>query len=242
MSTSFSQQKLIFDIETIGADFDSFDETTQDALTSWIKKESESEEEYKESLKELKDGLGFSPLTGEIIVIGTLDYEKNQGGVYFQAPGENIGDFTEEGIRFKQMTEKEMLEHFWREIAPKYQEFISFNGRCFDGPFLMIRSAYHGIKPTKNLSESRYFYQQRSCVHTDLADQLTFYGNLRKRGGLHLWSRLFGIKSPKTDGISGEEVAKFFKNKKYLEIAKYNLGDLKATKEIYNKWNQYLNL
>ena len=237
-----STQKLIFDIETIGADFDSFDKTTQDALTCWIKKESESEEEYKESLKELKDGLGFSPLTGEIIVIGTLDYEKNQGGIYFQAPGENISDFTEEGIRFKQMTEKEMLEHFWREIVPKYQEFISFNGRSFDGPFLMIRSAYHGIKPTKNLSESRYFYQQRSCVHTDLADQLTFYGNLRKKGGLHLWSRLFGIKSPKTGGISGEEVAKFFKNKKYLEIAKYNLGDLKATKELYNKWDQYLNL
>src|SRR4030042_4996910 len=103
MPTSFSSQKLIFDIETIGADFDSFDETTQDALTGWIKKESESEEEYRESLKELKDGLGFSPLTGEIIVIGTLDYEKNQGGIYFQAPDENIGDFTEEGIRFKQM-------------------------------------------------------------------------------------------------------------------------------------------
>ncbi len=250
-----STAKLVFDIETIGADFDSFDETTQDTLTRWIKKESANEEEYKESLEELKEGLGFSPLTGEIIVIGTLDYEKNQGGIYFQAPDENIADFTEparttgvvqsggEGmIKFKQMTEKEMLEHFWKEIAPKYQEFISFNGRSFDGPFLMIRSAYHGIKPTKNLSESRYFYQQRSCVHTDLADQLTFYGNLRKKGSLHLWSRLFGIKSPKTGEISGDEVARFFKDKKYLEIAKYNLGDLRATKELYEKWNAYLNL
>jgi DNA polymerase elongation subunit (family B) len=237
-----STPKLVFDIETVGADFDSFDETTQDVLTKWIKKESGSEEEYKESLKELKEGLGFSPLTAEVIVIGTLDYEKNQGGVYFQAPGENIPDFTEEGIKFKQMTEKEMLEHFWKEIAPHYQEFISFNGRAFDGPFLMIRSAYHGIKPTKNLSESRYFYQQRTCVHTDLADQLTFYGNLRKKGSLHLWSRLFGIKSPKAGEISGDEVAKFFKDKKYLEIAKYNLGDLRATKELYEKWNQYLNL
>lgn len=237
MSTS----KLVFDIETIGADFDSFDETTQNALTHWIKKESEDNEEYGESLKELKEGLGFSPLTGEIVVIGTLDYEKNQGGIYFQAPGENIADFTEEGIKFKQMTEKEMLEHFWQEIVPKYQEFISFNGRTFDGPFLMIRSAYHGIKPTKNLSESRYFYQQRTCVHTDLIDQLTFYGNLRRRGTLHLWSRLFGIKSPKEDGISGDQVAEFFKKKKYLEIARYNLGDLKATKELYEKWERYLN-
>jgi len=238
MSTS----KLIFDIETVGADFNSFDETSQKSLTRWIKRESENDEEYRAALKNLKEELGFSPLTAEIVVIGTLDYEKNQGGIYFQAPGENIGDFTEEGIKFKQMTEKEMLEHFWKEIAPKYQEFVSFNGRQFDGPFLMIRSAYHGIRPTKNLSESRYFYQQRTCVHIDLADQLSFQGNLRKRGSLHMWSRLFGIKSPKEDGMSGDEVAGFFKNKKYLEIAKYNAGDLRATKELYEKWINYLNL
>lgn len=238
MSTS----KLIFDIETVGADFDSFDETTQESLTRWIKRESENDEEYRVALKNLKEELGFSPLTAEIVVIGTLDFEKNQGGIYFQAPGENIGDFTEEGIKFKQMTEKEMLEHFWKEIAPKYQEFVSFNGRQFDGPFMMIRSAYHGIRPTKNLSESRYFYQQRTCVHTDLADQLSFQGNLRKRGSLHMWSRLFGIKSPKEDGVSGDDVAEMFKNKKYAEIAKYNAGDLRATKELYEKWEKYLNL
>ena len=238
MSTS----KLIFDIETVGADFDSFDETTQESLTRWIKRESENDEEYRAALKNLKEELGFSPLTAEIVVIGTLDYEKNQGGIYFQAPGENIGDFTEDGIKFKQMTEKEMLEHFWKEIAPKYQEFVSFNGRQFDGPFMMIRSACHGIRPTKNLSESRYFYQQRTCVHTDLADQLSFQGNLRKRGSLHMWSRLFGIKSPKEDGVSGDDVAEMFKNKKYAEIAKYNAGDLRATKELYKKWISYLNL
>jgi len=37
-------------------------------------------------------------------------------------------------------------------------------------------------------------------------------------------------------------VAGFFKNKKYLEIAKYNAGDLRATKELYEKWISYLNL
>ena len=236
-----SINKLIFDIETVGADFDSFDKTTQEALTRWIKKESESEEEYQESLKELKEGLGFSPLTGEIVVIGTLDYATNQGGIYFQAPGQNIEELTEEGIKFKQMTEKEMLEHFW-QIAYRYDEFISFNGRAFDGPFLMIRSAYYGIRPTKNLSESRYLYQQKTCTHIDLIDQLTFQGNLRKKGGLHLWANLFGIKSPKAEGITGDDVRGMFKEKKFLEIAKYNLGDLRATRELYDKWNSYLNI
>ncbi len=241
MSTSFSQQKLVFDIETIGVDFESLDKITQKSLTRWIKKESESEKEYQEYLKELKEGLGFSPLTGEVVVVGTLDFEKNQGGIYFQAPGKDIEEFTEEGIKFKQMTEKEMLEQFW-QIALKYDEFISFNGRQFDGPFLMIRSAYHGIRPTRNLSESRYVYQQRNCTHIDLADQLTFQGNLRRKGSLHLWSNLFGIKSPKAEGITGDDVGRLYKEGKFLEIAKYNLGDLKATKELYEKWNKYLNL
>jgi len=235
-----STQKLIFDIETIGADFDSLDKTTQESLTRWIEKESSSEAEYKEALQELKSGLGFSPLTGEIVVIGTLDFEKNQGGIYFQAPGKNIDEFTEEGIRFKQMTEKEMLEQFW-QIALKYGEFISFNGRQFDGPFLMIRSAYHGVRPTRNLSESRYVYQQRNCTHIDLIDQLTFQGNLRKKGGLHLWSNLFGIKSPKAEGVTGDDVGRLYKEGKFLEIAKYNLGDLRATKGLYEKWERYLN-
>ncbi len=30
--------RLIFDIETIGEDFDKLDKTTQDVLTKWIKK------------------------------------------------------------------------------------------------------------------------------------------------------------------------------------------------------------
>ncbi len=236
-----SNSKLIFDIETIGADFDSLDKTTQDSLTRWIKKESEGREEYRVALEELKNGLGFSPLTGEIVAIGVLDYFKNQGVVYFQSPDENTEEFKENNITFKQATEKEMLEQFWKG-ASSYDEFIGFNSRSFDGPFLMIRSAYHGVRPTKNLSESRYLYQQKSCIHIDLVDQLTFQGNMRKKGGLHLWSNLFGIKSPKADGVSGDDVGRLFKEKKFLEIARYNAGDLKATKELYDKWNQFLNV
>lgn len=236
-----SNSKLIFDIETIGADFDSLDETTQESLTRWIKKESSSESEYEEAFQELKSGLGFSPLTGEIVVIGVLDCEKNQGVIYFQAPGETIAEFSENGMIFKQISEKEMLEKFWQGVK-EYDEFIGFNSRGFDVPFLMVRSAVHNIKPTKNLMEGRYLYQQRNCKHIDLLDQLTFYGATRKKGNLHLWSRAFGIKSPKADGVTGDDVGNLFKEKKFLEIAKYNAADLKATKELYEKWEKYFNL
>jgi len=232
--------KLIFDIETIGEDFDSLDKTTQDALTWWIKKESSSEDEYQASLQELKQGLGFSPLTGEIVAIGVLDCEKNKGAVYFQAPGQNLVESEENGITFKPLTEKEMLLNFWQGVK-SYNEFISFNGRAFDVPFLLIRSAVHCLRPSKDLMRGRYLYQQsESAKHIDLLDQLSFYGALRKKGSLHLWSRAFGITSPKAQGVTGDDVKGLFQAKKYLEIAKYNVGDLLATKALYERWKDYI--
>ena len=234
--------KLIFDIETIGENFDELDSATQDVLTKWIKKDSESEEEYVKALEELKSGLGFSPLTGQIVAIGVLDYDKNQGVVYFQAPGENFKEFQEENITFKPCTEKEMLENFWKG-AEKYNEFITFNGRGFDAPFLAVRSAVHKIKASKYFMSNRYLSSQKfGAAHIDLFDQLTFYGATRRKGGLHLWCRAFGITSPKAQGVTGDDVAQLFKEKKYKEIARYNVGDLNATKKLYDYWKNYIKL
>lgn len=232
--------KLIFDIETIGEDFEKMDETTKAVLTRWIRKESDSEEEYKVALEELRDGLGFSPLTGEIAAIGVLNHETNEGVIYFQSPGEETKEFLEGGIKFRQKSEKEMLEEFWKG-ATNYQEFITFNGRGFDVPFLMIRSAVHEIRPSKDLMSNRYLGSQRfGAKHIDLLDQLSFYGAVRRKWNLHLWCRAFGIKSPKSEGITGDDVGRLFREGKYLDIARYNAGDLRATKELYEYWQKYM--
>src|SRR5882724_12594242 len=190
-------QKIVFDIETIGEDFDILDEATKENLTRWIQRESSDDDEYKRALEDLRNGLGFSPLTGQIVAIGMLDFYKNEGAVYFQSPDKQHEEVKEEGITFKAMTEKEMLQKFW-DAARHYQVFITFNGRTFDVPFLMVRSAVHGIRPTKDLMRGRYLYQHNpEALHIDLLDQLTFYGATRKKGSLHLWTRAFGIESPK---------------------------------------------
>jgi len=237
---STTTQKLVLDIETIGEDFDSLDHATQENLTRWIKKDSDNDDEYKLALQDLKNGLGFSPLTGQIVAIGVLDYYKNTGGVYYQAPGQKNEEIKEDGILLKQMTEDEMLKKFW-ELASLYQVFITFNGRAFDMPFLMVRSAVRGIRPTKDLMRGRYLYQNNpEALHIDLADQLSFYGATRRKGSLHLWSRAFGIESPKAGGVSGDDVGPLFKKKKFLDIARYNIGDIRATRELYAKWESYL--
>src|SRR3989344_2376646 len=225
---------LVFDIETVSEDFNALDETTKEVLTKWIKRESSSEAEYEKLLEDLKNGLGFSPLTGEVVVVGMMNPETEKGEVYFQAPGETINEFEESGFAFKQMGEKEILQSFW-EVAKSYDEFITFNCRSFDAPFLMVRSAIHRIKSTKDLMSNRYLNSQWSGArHIDLQDQLTFYGAVRRKGSLHLWSRAFGIQSPKAQGISGEDVGRLFREKKFLDIARYNVDDLKATKGLYD--------
>ncbi len=239
---SSTAKKIVFDLETIGESFDDLDHTTQENLTRWIERDANDKEEYSRMLEDLKNGLGFSPLTGEIVTIGVLDTDKNKGGVYFQAPKTKLERFEEDGIAFEPMTEKAMLERFW-EIAKQYDVFITFNGRGFDVPFLMVRSAIHGIRPTKNLMAGRYLYQQHAeAIHIDLLDQLSFMGAVRRKGSLHLWTRAFGIKSPKSEGVTGDDVGALFKKKKYLDIARYNLGDLIATKTLYEKWETYLNI
>jgi DNA polymerase elongation subunit (family B) len=235
-------KKLVFDIETVGEDFESLDKTTQDALTRWIEKEADDKDEYNRLLDDLKNGLGFSPLTAHIVALGVMDVHVGKGGVYYQSPGQKNPRFEEDGITFEAMTEEQIVRKFW-DVAREYDVFITFNGRSFDVPFLMVRSAVHNVRPTKNLMAGRYLYQQHAqAIHVDLLDQLSFYGASRRKGSLHLWTRAFGIKSPKSGGVTGDDVSLLFKKKKYKEIAKYNVGDLHATKELYEKWETYFNL
>ncbi len=219
--------KVILDIETAGVDFNSLDEASKEYLLKYAETQEEKEE--------LKEHLGFWPLTGEIIAIGLLNPDTMKGVIYFQAPGQTIEPFEVEGIRFETGTEPEILERFW-EVIKRYDQFITFNGRTFDCPYIMIRSAILGIKPTKNLMPYRY----DDTIHIDLLDQLTFYGAMKKRFNLHMWCRAFGIKSPKEGGVTGDDVKDLYNKKRYIEIARYCLGDLVATKELYERWNKFL--
>jgi DNA polymerase elongation subunit (family B) len=231
---------LVFDIETVGEDWDALDEASQDGLLRWTRESARDEEEYEQEAKQIKDGLGFSPLTGFIVAIGVYDTENKKGAVYFSAPGTKLKESEEGGISYKPMSEKEILEQFWK-VAKVCSEFVSFNGRAFDAPFLAIRSMVHGVRPTKDLLEGRYLYQQRSCKHYDLLDQLSFYGAARFKGkSLHLFCRALGIESPKVSGTTGDDVAKLYAEQKYLDIARYNAGDLRATAALYKHWNDTL--
>ena len=229
---------LVFDIETVGERWDELDETTQEVLSRWILRTAKGEIEKEAQLKDLKESLGFSPLTGKIVAIGLYDIERKQGAVYYTGDGHET-DVEQGEFVLKQRSEKEMLEDFW-EGAKSYDTFVTFNGRSFDVPFLLHRSVVSKVMPTQDLTEGRYLYQQKHARHVDLQDQLTFYGAMFRKPSLHLFCRAYGIESPKSEGISGDDVAELFLQKKFRDIALYNSRDVIATTELYQKWLTYL--
>jgi hypothetical protein len=73
-------------------------------------------------------------------------------------------------------------------------------------------------------------------------DQLTFYGAMFRRPNLHIVCRALGIKSPKADGVTGDDVAELYQSGRFLDIARYNVGDLYATRDVYAQWQAYLQM
>jgi predicted PolB exonuclease-like 3'-5' exonuclease len=99
----------------------------------------------------------------------------------------------------------------------------------------MVRSALLGVRPTRNLVPYRY----SATDHCDLLDQLTFYGASRKFS-LDFYCKGFGITSPKEGGVTGLDMGMFFEQKRFREIAEYCLGDVRATAELFRRWQSYL--
>ncbi|HYQ48656.1 MAG TPA: ribonuclease H-like domain-containing protein [Thermodesulfovibrionales bacterium] len=217
--------RIIFDIETAGKDFDHLDPGVQDYLLKWADTEEEK--------KEVRESLSFYPLTAEIVAIGMYDPDRKKGTVFFQNNDDPLLPFEESDMRYETGTEEELIGKFWEAIKG-YKQFVTFNGRGFDCPFIMVRSAVHKIRPVRDLMPNRY-----GDIHIDLFDQLTFFGATRRKFSLDMWCRTFGIRSPKSDGVTGYEVKDLFKAGRYLDIARYCEGDLRATAELLSVWHTY---
>ncbi len=217
-------KRLIFDIETIGAEFKALDKGTQEFVLRYAKTKAEKQTEI--------ERLGLSPFTGQIVAIGLMDYDTGQGGVYFQTPkAKQLVERIEEGVKYVPGSEQQILERFW-DVVKNYQQVITFNGRSFDAPYIYIRSLALGVAATKDLMPNRY----STVAHVDLKDQLQFYGAMNARFSFHTVCRTFGIESPKDNGVTGLDVPILFKKKQYEKIARYCMDDVRATRELYAKW------
>jgi len=218
--------RVVFDIETLGFPLESFDEAQQEYLMRFAK----GDEERADAIAKLS----LAPFTAQIVAIAMLNPDSNQGKVFYQHP-EGTAWLSDDGlVEFAPGTEGELLAEFWKTVS-RYGQFITFNGRSFDCPFLMLRSALLGVKVTRNLMPYRYSANE----HCDLLDQLTFYGAFRKFN-LDFYCKSFGIKSPKSEGITGLDIGPLFQEGRFREIAQYCLGDVRATAALFHRWQSLL--
>jgi DNA polymerase III epsilon subunit-like protein len=223
-------KKLVIDIETVGTPWEEHDPYVREYLIKGMN-EAEAEEEKRRG--------ALSPFLGRIVAIGVVNAETGRSCAMYEVPGQSELKIDVDGMRtLISGTEKQILEKFWQFLG-KDDRFISFNGRQFDGPFLMIRSAIHGIAPKRDLVGYRYKFHP-NC---DLREALNFNGTINTRQirfNLDLACKTFGIQSSKTEGMDGRSVETLYRAGRYQDIALYCLEDVRATCELYLKLEKTL--
>jgi DNA polymerase III epsilon subunit-like protein len=152
-----------------------------------------------------------------------------RGKIWYEHPGCGLARTGDGLIEMVPASEEKMLTEFWASVTG-FHRLITFNGRLFDSPFLMLRSALLGIRPSRNLLPYRFSARE----HCDLLDQLTFYGAMRKFT-LEAYCRGFGIARPGGD-TGRPDFSRLVDQERYREIAEYAAGTLRATAELYRRW------
>ena len=218
-------KKLVIDIETVGTPWEELDAYVREYLIKGLN-DGDAEETRRAG--------GLSPFRGRIIAIGVINIEDGRSCAMYEVPGQTQLAIEKSGLRtYISGSEKQILEKFW-EFFDSDSRFITFNGRQFDGPFLMIRSAINGIVPKRDLVGYRYGYHP-NC---DLREALNFFGTTNARQfkfNLDLACRVFGVETSKGEGLDGRSVETWYRAGRHREIADYCLDDVRATCELYEK-------
>ncbi len=218
-------KKLVIDIETVGIPWEELDSYVREYL---IKGLSDGDAE------ETRRAGGLSPFRGKIVAIGVINIDDGRSCALYEVPGQTDVRVEKSGMRsYISGTEKQILEKFW-DWFDVDARFITFNGRQFDAPFLMIRSAINGVVPKRDLVGYRY-QMHPNC---DLREALNFYGTTNSRQfkfNLDLACKVFGIATSKSEGVDGRSVETWYRAGRHRDIATYCLEDVRATLELYEK-------
>ena len=226
-------RRIVFDIETSAYPFDSLTESQREYLLRYAEKETDPDKKQQQNDEAIRY-TSLYPFTAKCITIGIYDTDKKKSFVYYESKEVEEWSSEDKLVQYKGLSEEEMLRSFWK-IIDVTDQVITFNGRNFDIPFLMIRSAMLKIKPMKNLLGNRY----DTSAHIDLLEQFTFFG-LTRKFNLDFYCNAFGIESPKTKEISGMEVKNLYEAGRVKDIATYCSHDIYATYQLYKIWEEYL--
>ncbi len=216
---------IVFDIEVAGFPWEEVDEITRGYLLA-----RESDPERRDAVSER---MALYPGLGKVIAIGLWLVPDDRGLILLE--GEAAEEHSWEKVPHSKIfrgDERGLLEKFWGIVThgQRKPRLVSYNGRTYDGPVLMTRSAQLGLEPSRQLVPYRYDLAE----HCDLMDVMCFQGATRDRYSLDYWCRRFDIESPK-GSIDGSQVSRAYREGRIEDIGEYCLRDVRATAELYSK-------
>lgn len=228
---------LVFDLEVAALDFEThFDQETKDYFLQYAADE--------DARKRVIESLVFNSFTSVLVAIAMWDLNDEKGCVLINCEKDPVFIPNRPNMTFVQGTEKEIVEQFWKIVRAKnYNLFVTFNGREFDCPYLMLKSFELGVRPSYNFMKGSDFNFNE--YHIDLLKEFTFHRHspfgARRKFTLDFYCKRLGIKSPKDDGVKGAMITELFNNKEFKKIADYAAEDVVAEGELFKLWNEYLN-
>jgi predicted PolB exonuclease-like 3'-5' exonuclease len=156
-----------------------------------------------------------------IVVIGCLwldhGYRLKRLGVIGDAAG---------GEGAPDQRERDLLEDFSRFVGRARPLLVTYNGRSFDLPVIVMRSLCHAVPLGWYYREPGVRYRFSEEGHLDLCDWLAEHGATRS-GSLDAVARLIGL--PGKTGVDGSQVEGLYQAGQLAMIQRYCLADVAQT-------------
>jgi hypothetical protein len=162
-----------------------------------------------------------------IIVIGCLwlghDYQLKRFGVIGGEPSAPAAPAADVG---SDAWERHLLEEFSRFVGRARPVLVTYNGRSFDLPVIVMRSLCHAIALPWYYRDRDVRYRYSAEGHLDLCDWLAEHGAARA-GKLDAIARLVGL--PGKRGVDGSQVEGLYRAGQLASIQSYCLADVAQT-------------
>lgn len=157
-----------------------------------------------------------------IVVLGYLwldhDYQLARMGVMGDPPGEGEATADER--------ERALLETFSSVVGNARPVLVTYNGRSFDLPVIVLRSLCHAVPLSFYYRDKTVRDRRSDAGHLDLCDWLADHGAVRA-GKLDALTRLIGL--PGKGEINGSQVEGLYRSGQLDLVQKYCLGDVVQT-------------
>jgi predicted PolB exonuclease-like 3'-5' exonuclease len=124
------------------------------------------------------------------------------------------------------LRERHLLEDFSRLVGRARPVLVTYNGRSFDFPVIVMRSLCHAIALPWYYRDREIRHRYSAEGHLDLCDWLADHGAARA-GKLDAVARLIGL--PGKIGVDGSQVEGLYRAGQLASIESYCLADVAQT-------------